>query len=282
MSDYDKKENAVFEWCANAEEWWTFYDEREWLAGGFIWTGIDYRGEPSPYRWPCVNSHFGVLDVCGFPKNNFYYYKSWWTDEDVLHVFPHWNWHGKIGETINVWAHTNCEEVELFLNGKSLGKKQVKKNSHLEWDVVYEPGVLEARGKKDGKTIVKKVETTEAPAKIMIKPDRTTIDADGNDVSVLEITAIDRHGREVPDANNFITFEVEGPGKIIGVGNGDPSSHEPDKILTGNYFRRLYNGKCQVIVQSAKEAGEIQITAVSDELISAKATIVSTDKIDNF
>jgi beta-galactosidase len=276
MSDYDKKENAVFEWCSNAEEWWTFYDEREWLAGGFIWTGIDYRGEPSPYRWPCINSHFGVLDVCGFPKNNFYYYKSWWTDEDVLHVFPHWNWHGKIGETINVGIHTNCEEVELFLNGKSLGKKQVKKNSHLEWYVVYEPGVLEARGKRNGKKIVKKVETTETPAKIMIKPDRTTIDADGNDVSVLEITAVDRHGREVPDADNFIVFKIEGPGKIIGVGNGNPSSREPDKILTGNYFRKLYNGKCQVIVQSTKEAGDINVTAISDGIKATDIKIVGT------
>lgn len=111
--------NTPFGWCSNAETWWKFYDEREWLMGGFIWTGIDYRGEPSPYRWPCVNSHFGVMDVCGFAKNNYYYYKSWWTDEDVLHIFPHWNWAGKVGENINVWCYTNCEEVELFLNGKS-------------------------------------------------------------------------------------------------------------------------------------------------------------------
>jgi len=273
MSDYDKKENAVFEWCATAEEWWKFYAERDFLAGGFIWTGIDYRGEPSPYSWPCINSHFGVMDVCCFPKNNYYYYKSWWTDEDVLHLYPHWNWHGKEGDIINVWAQTNCEEVELFLNGKSQGVRIVEKNSHVEWDVEYEPGVLEARGVKMGMSITQKVETTGAAAKIVITPDRLTIDADGKDISVLNITVLDREGREVPDAENFITFEVEGDGKIIGVGNGNPSSHEPDKILEGNYYRKLFNGKCQVILQSTSTPGNIRIRAMADQLRTAEVLI---------
>lgn len=273
MSDYDKKENAVFGWCSNAEKWWKFYDEREWLAGGFIWTGFDYRGEPSPYRWPCVNSHFGVMDVCGFPKNNYFYYKAWWTDEDVLHIYPHWNWPGKIGDTVNVWCQTNCQQVELFLNGKSLGTRQVAKNSHIEWDVVYEPGVLEARGTKNGRTIIQKVETTGPSANIVITPDRSTINADGNDVSVLNITVLDREGREVPDADNFITFKINGNGKIIGVGNGNPSSHEPDKIPVGNYFRKLFNGKCQIIVQSTKEEGEIKLYALSDGMETAETLI---------
>ncbi len=273
MSDYDKKENIPHVWCSNAEEWWKFYDEREWIAGAFIWTGFDYRGEPSPYQWPCINSHFGVMDVCGFPKNNYYYYKAWWTNEDVLHIYPHWNWAGKVGEKINVWCQTNCEEVELFLNGKSQGKKTVEKNSHLEWDVVYEPGVIEARGIRNGKTIVKKVETTGAAASFVLSPDRSEIKADGNDVSVVNISVLDMEGREVPDVNNFITFKIEGNGKIIGVGNGDPSSHEPDKILKGNYHRKLFNGKCQVIVQSTKEAGIIKITAVSDQMKTAEVKI---------
>ncbi|NJO68872.1 MAG: glycoside hydrolase family 2 protein, partial [Bacteroidetes bacterium] len=273
MSDYDKKENIPHVWCSNAEEWWKFYDEREWLAGAFIWTGFDYRGEPSPYQWPCINSHFGVMDVCGFPKNNYYYYKAWWTNEDVLHIYPHWNWAGKGGEKINVWCQTNCQEVELFLNGKSLGKKTVQKNSHIEWDVVYEPGVLEARGIRNGKAIVKKVETTGTAASIVMSPDRLELKADGNDVSVVNISVLDVEGREVPDANNFITFKIEGNGKIIGVGNGDPSSHEPDKILKGNYHRKLFNGKCQVIVQSTNEAGTIKITAISVQLKTAEAKI---------
>jgi beta-galactosidase len=266
MSDYDKKENTFYPWCTNAEEWWKYFMKREWMAGGFIWTGFDYRGEPGPYIWPAVSSNFGVMDVCGFPKNNYYYYKSWWTDEDVLHIYPHWNWPGKTGDTINVWCQTNCESVELFLNGKSLGEKSVEKYSHVEWDVVYEPGLLEARGIKNGKKIVKKIETTEAVAMLTISPDRRTINADGEDVSVVNITALDIHGREVPDADNFIVFEIEGNGKIIGVGNGNPSSHEPDKILEGKYFRRLFNGKCQVIVQANRQAGKIKLTAISDEL----------------
>jgi beta-galactosidase len=274
MSDFDKEENVSFgSWSSNAHEWWNYYDARDWLAGGFIWTGFDYKGETAPYKWPCVNSHNGVMDMCGFPKNNFYYYKSWWSDEDVLHIFPHWNWHGKIGEIINVWGYTNCDKVELFLNGKSQGKKTVKKNSHVEWDVVYEPGVLEARGIKNGKTIIKKIETTKAPAQIVISPDRSKISADGDDVSVLTVTVKDNQGREVPDAHNFITFLVEGDGKIIGVGNGNPSSHEPDKILTGNYFRKLFNGKCQAIVQSTSETGNISVTAISDGLRSATVNI---------
>jgi len=275
MSDYDKRENAVFDWCATAEEWWKFYAERDFLAGGFIWTGIDYRGEPSPYSWPCINSHFGVMDVCCFPKNNYYYYQAWWTDKVVLHLYPHWNWYGNEGETINVWAQTNCEEVELFLNGKTKGKRKVKKNSHVEWDVVYEPGVLEARGVKNGLNITHKVETTGPASKIVITPDRRTITADGKDVSILNITVLDREGREVPDADNFITFQVEGNGRIIGVGNGNPSSHEPDKILEGNYFRNLFNGKCQAILQSTKTPGNIRIRATADQLRTAEILLNS-------
>jgi len=275
LPDYDKKVNIPYWWCANAEEWWKFYDEREWLAGGFIWTGFDYRGEPSPFREISVNSHFGVMDVCGFPKNNYYYYQAWWTEKDVLHIYPHWNWHGKVGETINVWCQTNCDEVELFLNGNSLGKQKVEKNSHLEWDVQYEPGVLEARGLKNGKTIIKKIETTGPPATIVLTPDRSEITADGKDISVVNVTVMDSEGREVQDAKDFISFEIEGNGKIIGVGNGDPGSTEPDKILSGNYYRKLFNGKCQVIVQSNKGHGNISLKAHAEQLRTAEIQIVT-------
>ncbi|NJN26602.1 MAG: glycoside hydrolase family 2 protein [Cyclobacteriaceae bacterium] len=234
MSDYDKEENKQRFWNARAEEWWSFYDAREWLAGGFIWTGFDYRGEPSPYRWPNISSNFGVMDICGFPKNNFFYYQAWWTDKDVLHIYPHWNWPHKLGENINVWCQTNCEEVELFLNGKSLGTKKVKKNSHLEWDVPFTPGTLEARGVKNGKILTKKIETTGPATQIVITPDRNTIHADGSDVSIINITVADDEGREVAIADNFIAFNAEGPGKIIGVGNGDPRSHEPEKLKGEN------------------------------------------------
>lgn len=177
MSDYDKRENTVFSWCTNAEEWWKYIIAREWMAGAFIWTGFNYRGKTGPHHWPTINSHFGVMDICGFPKNNYYYYKSWWTKEDVLHIYPHWNWPGKIGDTINVWCQTNCEEVELYLNGRSLGRKKIEKESHLEWEVIYQPGTLEAKGIKDGKVLVKKIETTGETAKLIISPDRKVINA---------------------------------------------------------------------------------------------------------
>ena len=147
-------------------------DKNPFMAGGFVWTGFDYRGEPTPYGWPCINSHFGIMDMCGFPKDNFYYYKAWWGNDPVLHLFPHWNWEERDGETIKVWVHSNLDEVELFLNGKSQGSKKVEPLKHLEWGVKYEPGVLEARGSKSGKVVLsEKRETTGKPASIaVVKP----------------------------------------------------------------------------------------------------------------
>lgn len=272
MADYDTNFPG---WGSTAEKFWTFYDEREWLAGGFVWTGFDYRGEPTPYKWPCINSHFGIMDMCGFPKNVYYYYPSWWSGKDVLHIFPHWNWQGKEGDTINVWCYSNCDNVELFLNGRSLGKKDVIKNSHLEWNVVYEPGILEAKGMKNGKEIFSKVQTTGETYTVVLTPDRKLINADGEDISIVNVTAIDSEGNEVPTANESLIFEIKGNGKIIGVGNGNPSSHEPDKYLKGNYKRSLFNGKCQVIVQSTKDAGKIILTARSERL-KASAVEIST------
>ncbi len=270
MSDYDL--NSLGH-GSMAEEWWKFYAEREWLAGGFVWTGFDYRGEPEPYGWPNISSHFGIMDTCGFPKNNYYYYQAWWSDRDVLHIAPHWNWRGKEGQPIDVWCWSNCESVELFLNGKSLGQKTMEANSHLEWKVPYKPGVIEARGVRKGKLLVAKVETTGEPASIKIESDRPLILADGEDVSVITVTARDGQGREIPIADNLIRFEVSGPGRIIGVGNGDPSSHEADKYPNGNYQRRLFNGKCQVIIQSTRRAGTIELKAASAGLPPAKLEI---------
>lgn len=270
MSDYDLNSQRN---GSTAEAWWKFYAERAWLAGGFVWTGFDYRGEPEPYGWPNVNSHFGIMDTCGFPKNNYYYYQSWWSDRDVLHIAPHWNWRGKERQPIDVWCWSSCESVELFLNGKSLGRKTMEANSHLEWKVPYEPGVIEARGIRKGKTLVTKIETTGNPASIKIDADRPLILADGEDVSVITVTARDGQGREIPIANNLIRFELSGPGRIIGVGNGDPSSHEADKYPDGNYQRRLFNGKCQVIIQSTRRAGTIELKATSAGLQTAKLEI---------
>ena len=217
-------------WTTTAESWWSYFAPRPWLSGAFVWTGFDYRGEPTPYWWPCVNSHFGILDTCGFPKDAFYYYQSWWTTNTVLHLAPHWNWPGRAGQEILVQAFSNCKEVELFLNGLSLGKQAMKPNSKLSWQVKYAPGTLSAKGYDDaGKVIAEtKTETTGAAAQIQLTPDRKTINADGADVSVFTVSAVDAQGRVVPVAQNKINFAVEGAGNIIGVGNGDPSCHEPD------------------------------------------------------
>ncbi len=220
-------------WTTTAESWWSFFATRPWLSGAFVWTGFDYRGEPTPYWWPCVNSHFGILDTCGFPKDVFYYYKSWWTTNTVLHLSPHWNWPGKEGQEILVEAFSNCKQVELFLNGASLGKQTMKPNSKLSWHVKYAPGTLSAKGSDaDGNVIAEtKVETTGDAAQIQLTPERKTINADGQDVSVFTVSAVYAQGRVVPVAQNKIHFSVEGAGSIIGVGNGDPSCHEPDVFV---------------------------------------------------
>jgi beta-galactosidase len=228
-------------WASTAERWWSYFAERPWLSGGFVWTGFDYRGEPTPYSWPCINSHFGILDMCGFPKDNYYYYQAWWTTNTVLHLLPHWNWPGKEGQEIRVDALSNCEEVELFLNGESLGKKTMKRNSKLTWQVKYAPGTLSAKGfDYAGKVIAEtKVETTGEPVAIQLTPNRSTIKADGEDVSVITVSATDAQGHAVPVAQNKINFALEGAGKIIGVGNGDPSSHEPDTFVSNMPLRSL-------------------------------------------
>ncbi len=269
LTAYDKNKP---DWGVLAEESWTHYAARPYVAGLFQWTGFDYRGEPTPFSWPAISSQFGILDTCGFPKDNFYYYQAWWSDHPVLHLLPHWNWPGREGQAIEVWAHSNCEEVELFLNGVSQGRKTMKRNSHLEWKVTYAPGTLLARGYNGGKEVLTdKVETTGAPATIQLMPHRTTMRADGEDVAVITVQASDAQGRMVPIASNTVTFEIAGPGKLIGVGNGDPSSHEPDQFVgsvnaPGAWKRSLFNGLAQAIVQSTGEAGEITLTAKSTNL----------------
>ncbi len=257
-------------WAERAESWWSFYAERAWLAGGFAWTGFDYRGEPTPYGWPCINSHFGILDTCGFAKDNFYYYRAWWQPEAVLHLFPHWNW---TGGQIMVWAHSNLEEVELLLNGRSQGRQKMKPYSHVQWQVNYEPGAIEARGYRGGKLVLTaRRETTGAPARLALQPDRRRLAADGQDVAVITVEVQDAQGRLAPTADTPIVFEVQGPGRLIGVGNGDPSSHEADKGDT----RRAFNGLCQAIVQTDRgKPGTITLRASGAGVASAQLKLTS-------
>jgi len=220
-------------WTTTAESWWSFFADRPWLSGAFVWTGFDYRGEPTPYWWPCINSHYGILDMCGFPKDVFYYYQSWWMTNTVLHLLPHWNWPGREGQEILVQAFSNCKQVELCLNGASLGKQAMKPNSKLSWQVNYTPGTLSAKGFDDAGNLIAetKVETTGDATQIQLTPDRKIINADGEDLSVFTVSAVDAQGRVVPVAQNRINFAIEGAGKIIGVGNGDPSCHEADVFV---------------------------------------------------
>ena len=277
VNDYD----GVVPWGETAEEWWKFYGTREWEAGGFAWTGFDYRGEPTPYGWPSINSQFGIVDMCGFPKDTFYYYKAWWGTEPSLHLFPHWNFEGREGDMIPVWVYSNAEEVELFVNGQSLGSQKVPHLGHVEWKVKYEPGFIEARASKDGKVILSERRETSGPAvAIRLTADREQIDADGEDVAVLKVEALDQQGRAVPTANNRIGFNISGDGALIGVGNGDPNCQESDKQPR----RSLFNGLAQVIVQSSRRAGEIHIEAVKDgwdgpELTPAKL-VITTKKVE--
>lgn len=270
-------------WASTAEAWWKLCAPNDWWMGGFVWTGFDYRGEPTPYQWPNINSHFGIMDMCGFPKNIYYYYQSWWTDKDVLHISPHWNWKGKEGQPIDVWVNSNADNVELFLNGKSLGKKEMPRNGHLQWSVNYESGTLEAVAYKKGKKLTSKVETTGDATEVVVTPYKTTMLADGKDATVINISVVDRQGREVPDANNLIHFSIKGDGKIIGVGNGDPSSHEQDKYFDTAAERHLFNGKCQVILLSGKKSSNIHFEAKSEGLWTGSTDIftVSPMKINS-
>ncbi len=257
---------------ASAEGWWSFCNSREWLAGGFVWTGFDYRGEPSPNGWPNISSQYGILDTCGFPKDSFFYYQSWWTEQPVLHLFPHWNWEGMEGQEIAVWVYANLESVELLLNGKSLGAKAVKKDSHLFWVVAYTPGSLEARGSKGGRVVLtKKRETTTAAARLVMRADRRELCADGEDVAMLSVEVQDAQGRVVPVTDNVVKFRVGGAGKLIGVGNGDPTDHASDR----GAVRKAFCGYCLAIVQSGKVAGNLSVEASSPGLTSAAVTIAT-------
>jgi beta-galactosidase len=261
-------------YTTTTEGWWKIFAERAFLSGAFNWTGFDYRGEPSPYPWPCISSHFGILDTCGFPKDIFHYYRSWWQNEPVLHVFPHWNWSGKEGQETDVWCYSNLDWVELFLNGASLGSKRIEPYSHVEWKVNYAPGVLEARGSRRGEVVLTtKRETTGAPARLTLHPDRSTISANGEDVSVIAVEVGDTHGLTVPTAGLEITFRISGPGRILGIGNGDPSCHEPDKPASPTEAKRsTFNGLAMAIVQAPKQPGEILFEASADGL--EKSTIM--------
>lgn len=247
--------DAIGDSGGNCLKGWKHYAERPYLAGLFFWTGFDYRGEPTPFAYPTHSTQFGLLDSCGFAKDSFYYLQAWWTDRPVLHIYPHWNWAGREGQPIKVGCYTNHEEAELFLNGVSLGKKMVPRNDRVEWNVPYAPGAIEARGYRAGKLVeTTRVETTGPASQLVLTPDRTTLMADGTDATVFAIEARDAQGRVVPTACLPVKFTIAG-GKILGVGNGDPSCMEADQYHPAYVFTPVANWRgCIVAANTVADA----------------------------
>ncbi len=254
-------------WTVNFEVAWRTYLRNPFLTGIFTWTGFDYRGEPTPYGWPCVNSHFGVLDTCGFPKDGSWFYRAMWRSEPLLHVFPHWNWKGREGKPVKVTAFTNVDRVDLYLNGKLQGSGEVPLATRVEWDVPFAPGELVAVGLRKGKPVIMTVVATTGPAAaIRLDPDRGVIAADGRDAVPVRVSITDELGRVAPTADDLVKFSVAGPAKIIGVGNGNPSDHAPDKAEQ----RKAFNGYCLVILQSTGKRGTIRLLARARGLKTAR------------
>jgi beta-galactosidase len=243
---------------------WKPAAQRPWVGGYFYWTGFDYKGEPSPSLWPAIGSHFGIFDLCGFPKDCYYYYKARWKQQTPLvHVFPHWNWAGQEGKEIRVVAVGNTAQVELLLNGKSLEIKPLESDDWVMFRVPYVPGWLEVRGITDGKVVATEVvETTGQPSAIVLRTDMSKLRANGQDIAVAEVSIVDEAGRVVPIASNEVTFSIEGPGEIAGVGNGDPASHEPDVASK----RKAFNGHCACMVRAGRTTGKVKLVASAPNL----------------
>ena len=236
-----------------------FYDARPWLAGLFYWTGFDYRGEPNPLVYPATGSEFGILDYCGFPKDEAFFLQSWWTDEPVLHILPHWNLEGHEGEKVPVWVYSNCDEVALYVNGKNLGRKKMPHDGHLEWTAVYKPGNVKAVGYKKGRKVMEKtVATAGAPASLKVEIDRNWLRADGQDLAVLTVVVEDAQRRFVPTACVPVTITIEGPLRILGCGNGDPAFRDrerPEDPEARSFTIDTFNGLAQVLIQSTGKTG---------------------------
>ena len=243
-----------------------------WVAGEFVWTGFDYIGEPTPFRWPSRSSYFGIIDLAGFPKDRYYFYQSVWRPEPLVHLLPHWNWRGWEGKTIPVWAATNCDSVELFLNGKSLGEKKLDRDNslHVEWQVPYEPGTLKAVGKKDGKEVASdEVRTARQAARLVLLPDHAKIHADGEDLSFVTVKVVDDNGVVCPGAHDMVQFHLSGPATIAGVDDGNPICHEPFK----GDKHSVFHGLGLFVVKAGREAGAITVRTEAKGLEPAEVTL---------
>ena len=260
-------------WSNVPDEDFVLQDDKPWVIGEFVWTGFDYLGEPTPYdeKWPSRSSYFGMADLAGIPKDRFYLYRSRWNKEvETLHILPHWNWEGREGKTTPVFVYTNYDSAELFVNGKSMGIQ--KKNNatpqnryRLMWmDVKYEPGTLKVVAfDKNGKAVAQEeVHTAGQPYKIVVEPDRKTITADGEDISFITVSVVDKNGVPCPTATNQLNFSVTGAGTYRAACNGDATSleifHEPTM--------KLFSGKLVVLVKATDKPGDIKLEVTGNDL----------------
>jgi len=272
VGDYTNPNEDWLNWVRRTQDAWKPIAENDFLSGAFVWTGFDYKGEPSPYAWPNINSHFGILDICGFLKDVYYYYKANWGEKPIVHITPHWNWPGTEGKPIQVVVFSNAVKIDLILNGVSLGQKACPPNGHAEWTVSYAPGVLVARGYDVNGQLSATDEVTTAGKtyRIELRTDLPKLTANGEDVSVVEAAIVDEQGRFVPLASDKVKFAVTGDaGQIAGTGNGDPNDHTPD----GSAERNAFNGRLAVMVRSTGKRGVVRVTAASIGLQPASITI---------
>jgi beta-galactosidase len=271
-SAYD---NVKSNWGSTHEETWKIIKKYDFLSGLFVWTGFDYLGEPTPFPWPARSSYFGIVDLAGFTKDVYYMYQSEWTDKPVLHIFPHWSW--KAGDIVDIWAYyNNADEVELFLNGRSLGiRKKQNDDLHVIWRVPFEPGTLQAVSRKNGKTVlIKEIKTAGKPAIIELTADRRTIKADGKDLSFVTVRVLDKYGNLVPDADNLLEFSIRGTGgQIVATDNG----YQADTLSFSSHKRRVWKGMALVIVKSSPKKGNNTLIVRAAGLQSGTIVLKITD-----
>jgi beta-galactosidase len=253
------------------------------VAGEFVWSGFDYHGEPDPYEegyFPAHSSYFGIVDMCGFKKDRFYLYQSQWTNDPMIHLLPSWNWEGREGDVTPVYIYSNCSEVELFVNDKSMGRKQKEEGKYRYiWDeVIYQPGGIKAVGYgSEGEVLAEKeIRTAGPPSKIGLEADRTSILSDGQDLAFVTVKILDAEGNICPHASNLVQFSVEGEGALECVGNGDPTCMESYQASE----RSAFHGLCLLVVRSTQNAGKISIRA-SSHGIDDTIIEISTEKLAN-
>ncbi|NNK17762.1 MAG: DUF4982 domain-containing protein, partial [Maribacter sp.] len=287
MKQYDDFHSSSYDleacsWSNIPDEDFELQDDKPWVIGEFVWTGFDYLGEPTPYdeMWPSRSSYFGISDLAGLPKDRYYLYRSRWnTKDETLHILPHWNWEGREGKTTPVFVYTSYDSAELFVNGKSKGVQKkhaatARNRYRLMWmDVKYEPGSIKVIAfDKNGKSAAEKeIFTTGKPYKIKLEPDRTILEANGEDLAFVTVSVVDKNGKECPTANQQLIFKVKGNGKYRAACNGDPTSLEMFHKPT----MKLFSGKLVVLVESTTEAGQMELSVTGKGLKGSRLTLSS-------